>query len=514
MFQLWYNEDDLNDSKRRNIVLNHVIRTTIAYLDSMPKTKRKKIGQFFTSLETARFMAGLFVIPEQKHLDVLDPGTGSAILTAALMERLSRYSELKSVSLICYETEPAILPLLRDNLDYLKDNVPFKLNYTIISKNYITNQQNPKPIADLVIGNPPYLKVNRQAPEACAMPQVIHGAPNLYFLFAARSIENLRDRGQMVYIIPRSWTSGAYFKAFRHFLFGNTALEHMHLFVSRDKVFEQESVLQETMIIKIQKAVPMPQSIRITSTETTHDFQKMQIQVVPSKLVVKQDENQYVYLVTNPADVDTLECLSILPHTLPDLQMKMKTGLTVDFRERGHLFDVPAKDRVPMFFSQHLKDGRIVFPVGKHGEFLDTRKRSLLQPNENYLFVKRFTAKEEPRRLQSSIYLQADFSQYQEISTQNKLNFITGIKKPLSTFLVYGLYCLFNSTLYDRYYRILNGSTQVNSTEVNTMPMPSRDGIEHLGQRLMETEKLDEATCDYILEEYLNGENRRSEKIS
>lgn len=282
MLQLWYNEDDLNDSKRRNIVLNHVIRTTMAYLDSMPKTKRKKIGQFFTSLETARFMAGLFVIPEQKHLDVLDPGTGSAILTAALMERLSRYSELKSVSLICYETEPAILPLLRDNLDYLKDNVPFKLNYTIISENYITSQQNPKPIADLVIGNPPYLKVNRQAPEACAMPQVIHGAPNLYFLFAARSIENLRDRGQMVYIIPRSWTSGAYFKAFRHFLFGNTALEHMHLFVSRDKVFEQESVLQETMIIKIQKAVPMPQSIRITSTETTHDFQKMQIQVVPS----------------------------------------------------------------------------------------------------------------------------------------------------------------------------------------------------------------------------------------
>lgn len=495
-------------------MLNHVIRTTMAYLDSMPKTKRKKIGQFFTSLEAARFMAGLFLVPEQQHLDVLDPGTGSAILTAAVMERLSTHSGLASVSLICYETEPAILALLKDNLDYIKANVPFELNYTIISENYITSQQNPKPMADLVIGNPPYLKVNRQAPEACAMPQVVHGAPNLYFLFAARSIENLRDRGQMVYIIPRSWTSGAYFKAFRHFLFENAAIEHMHLFISRDKVFEQESVLQETMIIKIQKSVPMPQSICITSTETTHDFQEMQKQVVPSRLVVQQDENQYVYLVTNPSDVNVLERLSILPYTLLDLQMKMKTGLTVDFREREHLFDSHAKDRVPMFFSQHLKDGRIVFPIGKHGEFLDTRKKSLLQPNENYLFVKRFTAKEEPRRLQSSIYLQANFPQYQEISTQNKLNFITGTKKPLSTLLVYGLYCLFNSTLYDRYYRILNGSTQVNSTEVNTMPMPSRDGIAYLGQRLIEIKKLDEATCDYILEEYLNGENRRSKKIS
>lgn len=317
-------------------MLNHVIRTTMAYLDSMPKT-RKKIGQFFTSLEAARFMAGLFLVPEQQHLDVLDPGTGSAILTAALMERLSTHSSLASVSLICYETEPAILALLKDNLDYIKANVPFELNYTIISENYITSQQNPKPMADLVIGNPPYLKVNRQAPEACAMPQVVHGAPNLYFLFAARSIENLRDRGQMVYIIPRSWTSGAYFKAFRHFLFENAAIEHMHLFISRDKVFEQESVLQETMIIKIQKSVPMPQSICITSTETTHDFQEMQKQVVPSRLVVQQDENQYVYLVTNPSDVNVLERLSILPYTLLDLQMKMKTGLTVDFREREHL---------------------------------------------------------------------------------------------------------------------------------------------------------------------------------
>lgn len=117
-------------------------------------------------------MAGLFLVPEQQHLDVLDPGTGSAILTAALMERLSTHSGLASVSLICYETEPAILALLKDNLDYIKANVPFELNYTIISENYITSQQNPKPMADLVIGNPPYLKVNRQAPEACAMPKL------------------------------------------------------------------------------------------------------------------------------------------------------------------------------------------------------------------------------------------------------------------------------------------------------------------------------------------------------
>ena len=495
-------------------MLDYVISKTQEYLDGMPKTKRKKIGQFFTSRETARFMAGLFSVPKKEHLDILDPGTGSAILTAALMERLQQESSVKSVSLICYETEPAILDLLKDNLEYIKSIVRFDLDYTIITDNYITSQELPLAFADLVIGNPPYLKVNRLAEEAQAMSHVVYGAPNLYFLFASRSIENLRDKGELVYIIPRSWTSGAYFKAFRNFLFKKTTIEHIHLFISRDKVFEQEAVLQETMIIKLKKEVGTANEIVISSTETNNDFNNIQEITVPKKLVIGNDDNQYVYLVTNKEEVNVLERLSVFHNTLPSLDMKMKTGLTVDFREREHLMDEPANDNVPMFFAQHLKDGRITFPIGKHGEYIDTRKSGLLQDNINYLFVKRFTSKEESRRLQSSIYLQDDFPTYKQISTQNKLNFITRNKKSLTKQMVYGLYCLFNSTLYDKYYRILNGSTQVNSTEVNTMPMPTLDGIVYLGQRLMVSNDLTEKTCDRILEEYLDDEARRSEKVS
>ena len=495
-------------------MLDYVISKTQEYLDGMPKTKRKKIGQFFTSRETARFMAGLFSVPKKEHLDILDPGTGSAILTAALMERLQQESSVKSVSLICYETEPAILDLLKDNLEYIKSIVRFDLDYTIITDNYITSQELPLAFADLVIGNPPYLKVNRLAEEAQAMSHVVYGAPNLYFLFASRSIENLRDKGELVYIIPRSWTSGAYFKAFRNFLFKKTTIEHIHLFISRDKVFEQEAVLQETMIIKLKKEIGTANEIVISSTETNNDFNNIQEITVPKKLVIGNDDNQYVYLVTNKEEVNVLERLSVFHNTLPSLDMKMKTGLTVDFREREHLMDEPANDNVPMFFAQHLKDGRITFPIGKHGEYIDTRKSGLLQDNINYLFVKRFTSKEESRRLQSSIYLQDDFPTYKQISTQNKLNFITRNKKSLTKQMVYGLYCLFNSTLYDKYYRILNGSTQVNSTEVNTMPMPTLDGIVYLGQRLMVSNDLTEKNCDGILGEYLDDEARRSEKVS
>ena len=42
---------------------------------------------------------------------------------------------------------------------------------------------------DFVIGNPPYMKIPKDAPEATAMPEVCYGAPNLYFIFAAMGLD-------------------------------------------------------------------------------------------------------------------------------------------------------------------------------------------------------------------------------------------------------------------------------------------------------------------------------------
>ena len=47
-------------------MLEKIIENTSEYIDSMPKMERKKYGQFFTSIETARYMAELFEIPEDQ----------------------------------------------------------------------------------------------------------------------------------------------------------------------------------------------------------------------------------------------------------------------------------------------------------------------------------------------------------------------------------------------------------------------------------------------------------------
>jgi adenine-specific DNA-methyltransferase len=71
----------------------------------------------------------------------------------------------------------------------------------------------------------------------------------------------------------------------------------------------------------------------------------------------------------------------------------------------------------------------------------------------------------------------------------------------MSEELVYGLYTVLNSTLYDMYYRILNGSTQVNATEMNLIPVPTRSDLERLGRRLREFGDYSTEYCDRILEE-------------
>lgn len=493
-------------------MIENIIEQTNLYIDKMPKKERKKYGQFFTSKETALFMAGLYNISDNHtNLSVLDAGAGSGILSCALVERLQSMRNLEHIELTCYENDSNILEILKINLEYIKENVGIAFEYRIITDNYITSQyldfnemigRNEHPIKyDVVIGNPPYMKIPKDAPEASAMPAVCYGAPNLYFIFASMGLFNLKDDGELVYIIPRSWTSGAYFKRFREYFLTQGKLEHIHLFVSRNKVFDKEEVLQETIIIKVKKTSSTPNTVTITSSQSNNDFQNITKLDVPYDVVVSGEE-KYVYLVTDKEEIEVLQKLNKWDNTLPSIGLKMKTGLTVDFRNRDILRDEEEEGAIPLFYSQHIKEGVIEFPIQKEHEYVVTVQKGLVQNNKNYLFVKRFTAKEEKRRLQCGIYLSKKYPKYEKISTQNKINFIDGLVSELSECVVYGLYVLFNSTVYDSYYRILNGSTQVNSTEINAMPVPELEIIQQIGRSLIKTKDLSEKNCDRILEEY------------
>lgn len=494
-------------------MLDHVVDQTMIFLENMPKSKRKKKGQFFTSVETARFMADMFDLSEcKKHISVLDPGAGTGILSIAFLERIMSMEPDISVSLTCYETDPEVLPVLKSNLQYAKGEYLDQIEYRVLEEDYILSQSddfdenllaNEEPLKyDYVIANPPYLRVMRDHPAAMSMPKVVHGAPNLYFLFAAMSLFNLKNEAEMVYIIPRSWTSGAYFKAFREYLLTEGKIEQIHLFVSRDKVFNAEEVLQETMIIKVRRSNCKPENVLITSSDSCNDFADITRLMVPYDAVVS-GEDLYVYLPTSDEEIEVIKKINTYHTTLPDEGLKMKTGIVVDFRQWDELRKEPGDHILPLFYSQHIRDGRVNHqPSGKEFDWIIDEKPGLIQKNKNYVFIKRFTAKEERRRLQCGVYSPADFKEYKFIGTQNKINFVDRVDgSEMDAQTTYGVYALLNSTLFDMYYRILNGSTQVNSTEINNIPVPPANMIKKIGERVLVTADLSTDNCDRIITE-------------
>ncbi len=483
-------------------LLSSTYEVTEKFVTSIPKADRKRYGQFFTSELTARFMASLFTLDFTKdELRLLDAGAGTGLLTAALVEHLRQEGYSGTIRVTCYENDAKVLPVLKQNLELLRERAGIK--YEICTDNYLTSQnfleqdlyREPRPQYDLIIGNPPYLKIPKDAPEAKAMAGVCHGAPNLYFLFWAMGIANLKDDAELVYIIPRSWTSGAYFERFRRFLFQHCVITHIHIFGSRDKVFDGESVLQETMIIKVRKTRVRPATVQMSSSETS-EFKAVCSYEVPYDTVVAP--NQYVFLVTNKDEAEVLSRVNRQPSTLEADELKMRTGIIVDFRTQEVLRNEAEEGTYPLFFSSHIKDGRVQWPIGRESEYILTDHAGYLQENADYLFVKRFTAKEERRRLQCGIYLTAEHPAFEYISTQNKINYI----KCDDPELAFGVFVLLNSTLYDTYYRILNGSTQVNSTEINAMPVPPREHIREMGRELIGQE-LTEQNCNLIVDKWI-----------
>ena len=477
------------------MTLEQAYAKTAAFVESIPKKERKRYGQFFTSKKSASFMASLFTPDNNKTaLSILDAGAGTGLLTVALVERLREKGYSGHIIVTCYETDEKVLPTLTANMQQLAER--YSIEFTIRTENYLLENEQQTQQYDYVIGNPPYLKIPKDAPEALAHPEVCHGAPNLYFIFWAKSIQQMKDGGELVYIIPRSWTSGAYFEKFRTFLFNNCVITNIHIFESRDKVFDGEAVLQETMIIKIQKTTERPQNVMM-SASTTAGFENLRNYEVPYSTVVAP--NNFVFLVTNEEESNALARINMLPETLATIDRKMHTGIIVDFRTREVLRSEPERDTYPLLYSHHIQNGRIQWPDGRKDEYVKTDRKGYLQDNTDYLIVKRFTSKEEKRRLQCGIYLHSEHPQYRYISTQNKVNFIK-CQEPEDA---YGLYVLLNSTLYDTYYRILNGSTQVNSTEINLMPVPSMENIKGMGRQLMAGGDMSENNCNNILEQWI-----------
>ena len=86
---------------RMNLLERAAARREAALAD-LDMTSQAELGQFFTPVAVARIMADLPRLPESGTFRVLDPGAGSGVLTAAVVDRVRRERPDLQVTLTAY----------------------------------------------------------------------------------------------------------------------------------------------------------------------------------------------------------------------------------------------------------------------------------------------------------------------------------------------------------------------------------------------------------------------------
>jgi adenine-specific DNA-methyltransferase len=91
--------------------------------------------------------------------------------------------------------------------------------------------------------------------------------------------------------------------------------------------------------------------------------------------------------------------------------------------------------------------------------------------------LKRLTSKCSKKRIFASPFLQKEFKHFKSIGLENHLNYIYGINRDLNINEVNDLCAFLSSDIIDKYFRLMNGSTQINALDLLRMPLPEYDLI-------------------------------------
>lgn len=474
--------------------------------DALDPMRRAELGQFFTPSGVAAFMADMFTIADGPAR-LLDPGAGIGSLTAAVASRWQREGG-GPLAVTAVETDPRLYDSLRQTIADLGE--VHKLTGEVIEGDFIEWGADhvcgfgalAAPKFDLIVMNPPYRKSHSASLERRTLAAAGIEVPNLYAGFVALAAELLDDNGQIVAIIPRSFTNGPYFRRFRKLLLDRVGLRQIHVFDSRNTAFANNDVLQENVIVHGVRA-ERPATVIVSSSRSVAD--PMTTRNVPYEEVVRPDDPEsFVHITLDEASAEYARQMLDLPCRLPTLDLSVSTGPVVDFRAKEHLRQEPGSDTVPLIYPAHLREGTVVWPHpgGRKPNALVRcpGTERLLMPSGTYVLVKRFSSKEERRRVTATV-VKADSLPGDMFAFENHLNVFHQAGHGLPDRLALGLAAFLNTTTVDRFFRQFNGHTQVNATDLRHLRYPSLDELEALGEAVgagLEQEKLDEIAAELL----------------
>ena len=426
-----------------------------------PRNHKAALGQFMTPASTAHFMASLFPAPTGRTV-LLDAGAGLGALTCAVLDTWAGRAD----RVVAYEIDARLRQHLADILAIYNSNIEV-IGHDFLAEAARLIQADAAPFTHAIL-NPPYKKIATTSDARAAASAAGLETVNLYSAFVGLALALLQLGGQLVAIIPRSFCNGPYYKPFRQWIMARGAIRHLHLFESRDSAFRDDDVLQENLIVRIERGgVPGTVEVSHSTDDTYADLTR---QTVDYAAIFRPNDAEHFIHIPN-GDADPLDHPKVM-HALTDLGISVSTGPVVDFRLREHLRDKPETGDLPLIYAHHLPGTGLVWPaVGSKkanaiADNFDTAR--WLFPAGTYVLTRRFSSKEEKRRVVACLLPKADLPA-DRVGFENHLNVFHIDKRGLPDALAWGLYVWLNSSALDTHLRRFSGHTQVNATDLRNM---------------------------------------------
>lgn len=483
------------DPRRVCALLDEVFARAEALRLGTPVVQRKGWGQYFTAPAVARLMASLLHHrSDTTHARILDPGAGTGILgLAAAASLMSR--GMRSVELVAVEPEPRARAQLEACCARAAAVLGPGLRVSVVDADVLALVEPGTPELepfDVVVSNPPYFKMSPADPRA-------GGSPNIYTRFMEVSSRLLGPGGELCFIIPRSFASGLYFRRFRRDFHRRMGLTRVHVLESRRDAFRGDGVLQETIIVRYQRLLRPASTddvVEVSSSAGTSDLERCPLVRIPrGSILDPSDPNAALGLPTSADDLRVLDRVRSWTHTLASHGLQISTGPVVPFRAKELLCRAAeGQATVPLLWMQHVRAGRVTWPLPagfrKPEHILASAGERLLVPNGNYVLIRRFSAKEQARRLEVAPLLEGQLGG-ERLGLENHLNFVHRPGGSLSEDEALGLAAWLSSRLLDRYFRVMNGNTQVNASDVRAMPLPTLTRIRSIGAAVRKGASMD-----------------------
>lgn len=461
-----------------------------AFTDTLPRHEQKQLGQFMTGPAIAGFMARRLVArADQERIRLLEPAAGAGILAAAVIEALlAKARRPQHIELLLFEVDLRLIPVLTTlcrRMAAACADAGVVLDWKIEAQDFLLSELalSGRPVDGLfIIANPPFFKLNKATDVRAELhAYAVYGQPNVYALFMAACARLTPANGGWCFITPRSWMNGTYFSAARQTMLRHLDIVALHAFESRRDSFQDDAVLQETVIAWAQgrDAHEASRTIRLSRSQGSDDLDAAEVQALPTARIVRADPHRMLQLPTAHADP-----FAGWTATLQTYGLEVSTGPVVAFRAAAFLRPQAEPGTVPLLWLQHVGQQAIHWPLQKKREHITAVDATawMLVGNAPMVILRRFSPKEDPRRVTCAAYL-GDLPGA-VIGLENHLNYIHRRGGALSPAEAKGLAAFLASQVVDDHFRALAGSTQVNATELRQLPLPPLETLVAIGASL------------------------------